>query len=102
MFDLDDWLEIWASLRKNKLRTLLTAFGVFWGIFMLVVMLGSGNGLENGVMTRFDDGATNSFWVWTRRTGMPFRGLPPGRTFRFDNSDTEALRRQPEVAVVAP
>lgn len=102
MFDLDNWQEIWASLRKNKLRTLLTAFGVFWGIFMLVVMLGSGSGLENGVTADFGDGATNSFFVWSRRTSRPYAGLPPGRSFEMNNEDIGALEAMPETGVVAP
>ena len=79
MFDRDSWYEIYASLAKNRLRTALTAFGVFWGIFMLMVLLGSGEGLQNGTTAGFADGATNSFYVWTRRTSKPYRGLPPGR-----------------------
>ena len=59
MFDLDHWREIYAALSANKVRTALTAFGVFWGILMLMFMLGSGNGLENGVKQDFEDNATN-------------------------------------------
>ncbi len=103
MFDLDNWQEIYHALAANKLRTFLTAFGVFWGIFLLMVMLGSGSGLENGVVAGFADEATNCFFVWTRRTTVPYRGLPSGRRFELDNGDTEALRRGvPEAAVVAP
>jgi putative ABC transport system permease protein len=103
MFDRDSWYEIYASLAKNRLRTALTAFGVFWGIFMLMVLLGSGEGLQNGTTAGFADGATNSFYVWTRRTSKPYRGLPPGRSFELNNQDTEAIRRQiPEAAVIAP
>ncbi len=103
MFDLDNWQEIYHALASNKLRTFLTAFGVFWGIFLLMVMLGSGSGLKNGVTAGFSDEATNSFFVWTRRTTMPYRGLPAGRGFELDNSDVEAIRQSvPEVGVVAP
>jgi putative ABC transport system permease protein len=103
MFDLDHWREIYNALSSNKLRTLLTAFGVFWGIFMLVVMLGSGNGLRNGVNRGFADGATNSFYVWTRSTSKPYRGLPAGRRFELTNEDTQAVKDHvPEVGVVAP
>ncbi|MCB1058411.1 MAG: ABC transporter permease [Acidobacteria bacterium] len=103
MFDLDNWLEIYETLRRNKLRTLLTAFGVFWGIFMLVLMLGSGRGLENGVDAGFANGATNSFFLWTRRTSMPYRGLPPGRNFDMQNGDLEAIHAKlPEARIVAP
>ncbi|MFQ5526444.1 MAG: ABC transporter permease [Thermoanaerobaculia bacterium] len=103
MFDLDNWQEIYASLAKNRLRTALTAFGVFWGIFMLILLLGSGRGLENGVNADFSGSATNSFYVWTQRTSKPYRGLGPGRRFEMNNRDTEAIRREiPEAAVIAP
>lgn len=103
VFDLDHWYEIWASLSRNKLRTALTAFGVFWGIFMLVVMLGSGSGLSNGVEAGFSGGATNSFFVWTRATSEPYRGLPVGRRFSMDNTDVEALRELvPDAQIIAP
>jgi putative ABC transport system permease protein len=103
MFDLDHWREIYNALSANKLRTFLTAFGVFWGILMLMIMLGSGNGLENGVNQGFADNATNSFWVWSQRTSMPYRGLPRGRPLQLVNEDTAAIRqRVPEVKVLAP
>lgn len=103
MFDLDNWSEIWSALSSNKLRTLVTAFGVFWGIFMLMLLLGSGQGLENGISAGFEDEAKNSFFVWTRRTTKPYRGLPAGRSFDMDNGDVEAVQRLvPEVAVVSP
>jgi putative ABC transport system permease protein len=103
MFDLDHWQEIGHALAKNRLRTFLTAFGVFWGIFLLVVLLGSGNGLSNGVMAGFQGTATNSFFCWGMRTSKPFAGLAAGRSIEFTNEDTEEIRRQvPEAAVVAP
>ena len=103
MFDRDNWHEIYSSLAKNRLRTALTAFGVFWGIFMLMVLLGSGQGLETGATAEFTGTATNSFYIWTWRTSKPYRGLPAGRRFSLDQSDFEAIRREvPEAAVVAP
>ena len=56
-------LEIWTSVRRNKLRTFLTGFSVAWGIFMLVILLGSGNGLKNGVLSNFGNYATNSITI---------------------------------------
>ncbi len=103
IFDLDNWQEIWTALKKNPVRTFFTAFGVFWGIFMLVVMLGSGKGLQNGVYQGFGDFATNSFFMWAQRTSMPYQGFKRGRSFNFTNSDIEAIRKNvPEVKLLAP
>jgi putative ABC transport system permease protein len=103
IFDLDKWNEIWSVLKKNKLRTFFTAFGVFWGIFMLVIMMGSGRGLEHGVTQGMGDIATNSFFMWTQRTTMPYKGFPRGRWYNFRNDDTEALKQNiPEIDLIAP
>ncbi len=103
MFDLDRWQEIYHVLRKNKLRTFLTAFGVFWGIFMLVIMLGSGNGLQNGVTQNFGDMATNSVFIWAQQTSISYKGFPRGRYFNYENSDIRALQDGiPEIKYLAP
>jgi len=103
LLDLDHWQEIRVALLRNRARTALTAFGVFWGIFLLMVMLGSGSGLRNGVLQGFADGATNSFFLWTQRTQKPFAGMPAGRGIRLTNADVEAIREKvPEAEVVAP
>ncbi|MFW5758134.1 MAG: ABC transporter permease [Bacteroidota bacterium] len=103
MFDLDKWQEIFAALKKNKMRTFLTAFGVFWGIFMLIIMLGSGRGLSNGVMEGMKDFATNSVFIWTQPTSEPYAGFPRGRRFSFRTEDIEALENNiPEIEILAP
>ncbi len=103
MFDRDSWQEILHTLKKNRLRTFLTAFGVFWGIFMLIIMLGSGKGLENGVKYDMGNFASNSFFVWAQRTSMPYKGFPRGRFFNFRNDDIQALRDNiPEIEYIAP
>ncbi|MEM1183021.1 MAG: ABC transporter permease, partial [Acidobacteriota bacterium] len=103
MIDVDHWREIQETLWRNKLRTLLTAFGVFWGIFLLIVMLGSGRGLENGVSQGFGGHATNSFFIWGRATTRPYRGLPGGRPIRMTNADIAALEsRVAGAEVIAP
>ena len=81
----------------------MTAFGVFWGIFMLIIMLGSGAGLEHGVTEGMGSFATNSMFMWTQRTTIPYKGFPRGRNFMFDNNDIKALRDNiPEIKYLAP
>ena len=95
-------LEIWTSVRRNKLRTFLTGFSVAWGIFMLVILLGSGNGLKNGVTSNFGNYATNSIDLYGGRTSKPYMGYQKGRRIRLWNSDLEILAREfPEVDEVA-
>lgn len=103
VFDADRWREVFDTLSANKLRTILTAFGVLWGIFMLIIMLGAGSGLYNGVMGEFQGFETRSLYVWTQRTTMPYKGLPAGRWFNLNNEDTKAIREMvPEARVIAP
>lgn len=103
MFDRDKWQEIYSSLKSNKLRTFFTAFGVFWGIFMLIIMLGSGNGLHNAVFDGMGDFATNSAIMFTRQTTIPYKGFPRGRSWLFHTSDMEALVKNiPEIDQLAP
>lgn len=103
MFDKDKWQEIYSSLKSNKLRTFFTAFGVFWGIFMLIIMLGSGNGLRNSVYDGMGDFATNSAIMFTRQTTIPYKGFPRGRQWLFHKSDMEALLKNiPEIDQLAP
>ena len=102
MFDLDNWQEIFATIKKNRLRTFLTSLGVGWGIFMLVIMLGAGNGLKNGVMSDFDGSATNSFFIWAQKTTKAYEGMQPGRHFNFNNADVTAVSQIKELSVVSP
>ncbi len=92
MFDIDKWQEIFSTIRKNKLRTFLTGFAVAWGIFMLMVLLGSGNGLSNGVGSNFESSALNAMWIWSRETSMPHSGFQSGRQIRFTLTDYESLK----------
>ena len=72
--------EIFASLKHNKLRTILTGLSVSWGIFILIVLLGAGNGLKNGVTSNFSSRSTNSVQIWPGTTSMPHNGLKTGRS----------------------
>jgi putative ABC transport system permease protein len=103
MFDLDRWNEIISALKKNKLRSFLTAFGVFWGIFMLIIMAGAGKGLERGITQGVGQVATNSFFMWTESTSEPYKGFKRGRYWDYDNDDVTYIRKHiDEAEVVSP
>ena len=91
MFDIDKWQEIFSTIKKNKLRTLLTGFSVAWGIFMLIILLGSGYGLENGVKREFTGDAVNYLSINAGITSMPYKGMKPGRRLRFTNEEKKQL-----------
>ena len=95
-------LEIWTSVRRNKLRTFLTGFSVAWGIFMLVILLGSGNGLKNGVLSNFGNYATNSITISGGWTSKAYAGYNKWRSIDLKNRDLEILVNEfPEVDDVA-
>ncbi len=102
VLDIDNWQEITATLRKNKLRTVMTGLGVFFGIVILLLMIGFGRSLERGVQRRMAGFATNAVYVWGQRTTKPYAGLPIGRQIKYDNGDIEALARLPGVLYLAP
>jgi len=91
---LDGLQEILFTLRQNKLRTLLTAFGVFWGIFMLILLLGFGRGMQNGVFEDFGSDVLDSIAVWSGDTSVAFHGMGPGRHIQLDQGDVQAIARQ--------
>jgi len=103
MFDRDKWNEILEALTANTFRTILTAFGVFWGIFILVILLAAGKGLENGVKKGFAGIATNTMFMWSQTTSKPFKGLPATREIDFKNGDVAALKQNfPDLLYVSP
>lgn len=93
LIDVDKWQEIFSTLRRHKLRTALTAFGVFWGIFMLTVLLGAGKGFENGVFDGFPR-VPNFIYIWQQgKTQLPYQGMPVGREPSFEPGDVDAIMR---------
>ena len=103
LIDIDKWQEIFLTLKKNKLRTFFTAFGVFWGIFMLVIMLGSGKGLKDAAYSGLGKLATNSVFINPARTSISYKGFPKGRIYSFNNTDTKViLERVKEIKYLAP
>ncbi len=101
MLFVDHWQEIFQTLRRNKMRAALTGLSVAWGILMLIVLLGAGQGLQNQVESNFADDATNSIWMRPGRASLPFHGLRPGRQIKFTNADYEALKRIPGIEHVS-
>lgn len=103
MFDLDRFNEIWVTITRNKVRSLLTGFGVFWGIFMLVVMMGAGTGLQKGMMDGIEGFATNSCFMGAGQTSLPYQGFQKGRQWNIHNRDVDILLREiPEIGVLSP
>lgn len=101
--DIDRYREILDTLSRNKSRTFLTGFGVFWGVFMLVALIGSGQGLKELLSNNFEGFATNSAIIWAQPTTKPYAGFKKGRNWCMSYSDVERLRTQvPELDVVTP
>jgi putative ABC transport system permease protein len=92
MFDIDKWQEILATIQKNRLRTVLTGFSVAWGIFMLIILLGAGNGLQNAVSKGFQSSKTTSMWIFGGQTSKPYKGLKPGRYIQMNNDDYATVK----------
>jgi putative ABC transport system permease protein len=92
MFEIDKWQEIYSTIKKNKLRTFLTGFSVAWGIFMLIILLGSGKGLENGVQDEFAGSVTNGIWISSGVTSKEYKGFKAGRRVEFTNEDYSNLK----------
>ena len=101
IIDTDKWREIFSRLGKHKLRTALTAFSVWWGIFMLVILLGAGKGLENSAMEDFGDDMINVIGMWAGTTSQEYKGLPPGRRLRFSTDEYNLLEGIEDVDEVA-
>lgn len=96
MFDLERWEEIFETIRKNKLRTFLTGLSVASGIFILVILLGIGQGMRNGIAAEFQQDAANILYVWTNRTSVEHKGLNPGRTIQLKNTDFQTTAQKYE------
>ncbi|MGI9547841.1 MAG: ABC transporter permease [Flavobacteriaceae bacterium] len=103
MFNRDRWKEILEVLTTNWFRTVLTAFGVFWGILILIILLAAGKGLENGIKADFGDIATNTMFMWTRSTTKAYAGLPKGREFEFKIRDVQTINENiPNMRFISP
>ena len=101
--DLDSYREILDTLTRNKSRSFLTGFGVFWGVFMLIALIGGGQGLKEMLESNFEGFATNTVMIWSQQTTKPYKGFRKGRWWTMDEKDIDRLRQKvPELDVVAP
>ncbi|WP_258103057.1 ABC transporter permease [Marinoscillum sp. MHG1-6] len=99
----DTWSEILGSIRKNKVRTLITIVGVLWGIFIYIALSGSARGLYNGFQKEFESISVNSFFIWSNRTSVPYAGYKIGRRVILNLEDVVAIKKRvPEVEHIAP
>ena len=102
-FDIDSFRETADSLTRNRRRTILTGFGVFWGLFMLLFMIGGGQGLKGLLEQNFGGFATNTMVLISSNTSKPYKGLPEGRYWEFTRTDIDRLKQMvPELDVVSP
>lgn len=99
-FDADTFQEIILTITRNKTRSLLTAFGVFWGIFMLVTLLGGGNGFKGLMNDTFGGFAQNSVFIWPQRTGEAYKGFRKGRWWHLEQADMERIRQIEGIDIV--
>ena len=94
MFDIDKWKEIWATIARNKTRSVLTAFGVSWGLFMFIILVGYGNGFRQGIMDTFKGFASNSIFFYTDRTSEAYKGQRKGRYWNMNSKDIRLIREK--------
>ena len=103
LFDRDTWQEIFGSIQKNKLRTVVTVIGVLWGIFIYITLSGASKGLDNGFEREFEEVAINSLFVWAQNTSIPYDGFRTGRKMQLKLDDEVFLnKRIPQLQYIAP
>ncbi|MCC8035690.1 MAG: ABC transporter permease [Rikenellaceae bacterium] len=103
LFDTDKMNEVWSTISRNKVRSILTGFGVFWGLFMLIVLISVGSGFRNGISGIVSSFTINSVEFWTYKTSEPYKGYKSGRWWRMDNRDIELIRQKcPSVEYIVP
>lgn len=103
LFDKDAWSEVYAAIRKNKMRTMLTMIGVAWGMFLFVALLGASRGMQNGFDKIFSNSATNSLFVMLAETTIPYKGYQRGRMLELKIEDVQAIKQKfPQIRMIAP
>ncbi|WP_411030377.1 ABC transporter permease [Spongiimicrobium sp. 3-5] len=103
ILDRNTWQEIYGSISKNKIRTMITVIGVLWGIFIYIALSGAAKGMDNGFEQQFETVAMNSLFAWAQNTSMPYEGFKTGRQLQLKLADASVLKnRIPEIQYVAP
>jgi len=103
LFDRNTWQEIFGSIRKNKIRTIITIIGVLWGIFVYIAMSGAAKGMDNGFERSFETVAMNSLFAWAQSTSKPYSGFKTGRQLQLKLGDAQVLaNRIPDLQYIAP
>ena len=103
LFDRDTWQEIFGSIQKNRLRTIVTIVGVLWGIFIYITLSGAAKGLDNGFDRQFQNVAINSMFLWAQTTSKPYDGFKTGRNLQLKMEDAQYMyNRVPELQYIAP
>ena len=103
LFDRDTWQEIFGSIQKNRLRTIVTVVGVLWGIFIFITLSGAAKGLDNGFDRQFQNVAINSMFLWAQTTSIPYNGFKTGRSLQLKLEDAQFLNnRIAELQYIAP
>ena len=101
-FDTDRWNEIWQTIRRNRKRSIMTALGVFWGIFMLVALIGGGQGMQEQMKVQFEGFATNSGFIAAQKTSEAYKGFRKGRWWDLEMEDVERVRSIDGIKTATP
>jgi putative ABC transport system permease protein len=103
LFDKDTWQEIFGSIQKNKVRTVITMIGVLWGIFIYIALAGSSKGLDNGFERAFQSIASNSIFIWAQYTSLPYAGYKSQRAIQLKLGDVDVLKKRVKgIKFIAP
>jgi len=103
LFDRNTWQEIFGSIRKNKIRTIITVIGVLWGIFVYIALSGAAKGMDNGFERSFENIAMNSLFAWAQNTSIPYEGFKTGRSLQLKLNDATVIQnRIPDIQYIAP
>jgi putative ABC transport system permease protein len=93
MFDIDKYKEIWQTITRNRMRSIITGLGVAWGIFLFIIMFGLGTGFQNGLLNAFGESIANSMVIFPQKTTVEYKGFNPNRTWKIYNEDMDIIKQ---------